>query len=118
MVNKQVLRIGIGGPVGSGKTALVLQLCKHLKKTYNIAVVTNDIYTKEDAQFLIQHEALEEDLIIGIEYTDQQVLNGVYDVQNTGATNCIVSGRGGVNPSWCGIGPDGHIGFMVSSVKS
>ena len=67
MVNKQVLRIGIGGPVGSGKTALVLQLCKHLRKTYNIAVVTNDIYTKEDAQFLIQHEALEKDLIIGIE---------------------------------------------------
>ncbi|MEC7641651.1 MAG: urease accessory protein UreG [Nitrospinota bacterium] len=67
MVNKQVLRIGIGGPVGSGKTALVLQLCKHLRKTYNIAVVTNDIYTKEDAQFLIQNEALEKDLIIGVE---------------------------------------------------
>ena len=48
----QPLRIGIGGPVGSGKTALTLALCKALRERYNIAVVTNDIYTEEDAQFL------------------------------------------------------------------
>ena len=67
MTNKQVLRIGIGGPVGSGKTALVNQLCKNLRDTYEIAVVTNDIYTKEDAQFLVRNQALEEERIIGVE---------------------------------------------------
>ena len=67
MIKKQVLRIGIGGPVGSGKTALVLQLCMQLRDIYEIAVVTNDIYTKEDAQFLIRHKALEKDRIIGVE---------------------------------------------------
>ena len=67
MIKKQVLRVGIGGPVGSGKTALVNQLCNHLKEIYEIAVVTNDIYTKEDAKFLIQHEALQEERIIGVE---------------------------------------------------
>tara|TARA_Y100001960_G_scaffold288424_1_gene327477 strand:- start:400 stop:1014 length:615 start_codon:yes stop_codon:yes gene_type:complete len=64
---KQVLRIGVGGPVGSGKTALVNQLCVHLRATYEIAVVTNDIYTKEDAQYLVRQKALEEDRIIGVE---------------------------------------------------
>lgn len=64
---KQTLRIGIGGPVGSGKTALTEALCKALRDKYNIAVVTNDIYTQEDAQFLMQHAALEEDRIIGVE---------------------------------------------------
>lgn len=63
----QVLRVGIGGPVGSGKTALLLALCKHLKDRYNIAVVTNDIYTREDADFLIKHGALDEGRIIGVE---------------------------------------------------
>ena len=67
MANKQVLRVGIGGPVGSGKTALVNALCKGMRGEYQIAVVTNDIYTKEDAQFLIQNEALEEGRIIGVE---------------------------------------------------
>ena len=67
MNKKQVLRVGVGGPVGSGKTALINQLCKHLREKFEIAVVTNDIYTKEDAQFLIKHEALEEDRIIGVE---------------------------------------------------
>ena len=67
MANKQVLRVGIGGPVGSGKTALVNTLCKGMRGKYQIAVVTNDIYTKEDAQFLIQNEALEEGRIIGVE---------------------------------------------------
>lgn len=66
-MTKQVLRVGIGGPVGSGKTALLRCLCSELKDRFNIAVVTNDIYTKEDAQFLLRHEALEEDRIMGVE---------------------------------------------------
>ncbi|SVC38256.1 uncharacterized protein METZ01_LOCUS291110 [marine metagenome] len=61
------LRVGVAGPVGSGKTALVEALCLRLKKKYEIAVVTNDIYTKEDAQFLINHKALEQERIIGVE---------------------------------------------------
>jgi len=61
------LRVGIGGPVGSGKTALVEQLCRRLRKKFNIAVVTNDIYTREDAEFLIRHRALEAERIIGVE---------------------------------------------------
>ncbi|MDG1073747.1 MAG: urease accessory protein UreG [Methylophilaceae bacterium] len=64
---KEPLRVGIGGPVGSGKTALTLALCKRLRETYNLAVVTNDIYTKEDAQFLTKNEALTPDRIIGVE---------------------------------------------------
>jgi len=64
---KQALRLGIGGPVGSGKTALVEVLCKRMRDDYNIAVVTNDIYTKEDQQILIRAEALTEDRIIGVE---------------------------------------------------
>ena len=67
MIKKPVLRVGVGGPVGSGKTALINQLCKHLREKFKIAVVTNDIYTKEDAQFLIKQEALEEERIIGVE---------------------------------------------------
>ena len=62
-----MLRIGVGGPVGSGKTALVNALCKQMKSRYQIAVVTNDIYTKEDAQFLIRNGALEEARIKGVE---------------------------------------------------
>ncbi len=65
--SNQVLRIGIGGPVGSGKTALVDALCKRMRDRYRIAVVTNDIYTKEDAQFLMRSQALTEDRIIGVE---------------------------------------------------
>jgi urease accessory protein len=61
------LRVGIGGPVGSGKTALTLALCKALRDTRNIAVVTNDIYTEEDAQFLVRNEALAPERIIGVE---------------------------------------------------
>lgn len=64
---KSALRVGIGGPVGSGKTALTLALCRSLRNKYRLAVVTNDIYTKEDAQFLIRHEALSADRIIGVE---------------------------------------------------
>ena len=61
------LRVGIGGPVGSGKTALTLALCNALRDRYNLAVVTNDIYTQEDAQFLQRHQALTEDRILGVE---------------------------------------------------
>ena len=61
------LRVGVAGPVGSGKTALVETLCLGLKKNYEIAVVTNDIYTKEDANFLINKKVLEEGRIIGVE---------------------------------------------------
>jgi len=61
------LRVGIGGPVGSGKTALTDALCKHMRDTYDIAVVTNDIYTQEDAQFLTQSGALVPERIIGVE---------------------------------------------------
>lgn len=60
-------RIGIGGPVGSGKTMLCLQLCRALRARYSMAVVTNDIYTLEDAQFLQRHGALEPGRIIGVE---------------------------------------------------
>jgi urease accessory protein len=65
--DNQPLRIGIGGPVGSGKTALTLALCRALRDKYNIAVVTNDIYTEEDAQFLVRNEALAPERIIGVE---------------------------------------------------
>jgi urease accessory protein len=61
------LRVGIGGPVGSGKTALTLALCKAMRSRYDIAVVTNDIYTEEDAQFLVRNEALAPERIIGVE---------------------------------------------------
>jgi urease accessory protein len=60
-------RIGVAGPVGSGKTALVDALCKALRDKYKIAVVTNDIYTQEDAQFLVRSQALARDRIIGVE---------------------------------------------------
>jgi urease accessory protein len=63
----QPLRVGIGGPVGSGKTALTLALCLALRDKYNIAVITNDIYTEEDAQFLVRNEALTPERIIGVE---------------------------------------------------
>ena len=61
------LRVGIAGPVGSGKTALVDALCKAMRAQYSIAVVTNDIYTQEDAQFLVRSQALESDRILGVE---------------------------------------------------
>lgn len=63
----QCLRVGVGGPVGSGKTALLRQLCLALRGHYDLAVVTNDIYTKEDAQFLLRHQALSDDRIMGVE---------------------------------------------------
>jgi urease accessory protein len=60
-------RVGVAGPVGSGKTALVRSLCTALRDRYSIAVVTNDIYTQEDAQFLVRHQALSADRILGVE---------------------------------------------------
>ena len=65
--NRPPLRLGIGGPVGSGKTALVRSLCMDMKDRFDIAVITNDIYTKEDAEFLLKHEALTADRIVGVE---------------------------------------------------
>ncbi|HYM29771.1 MAG TPA: urease accessory protein UreG [Candidatus Cybelea sp.] len=61
------LRVGVGGPVGSGKTALVDRLCKHMRGRFDIAVVTNDIYTKEDAEFLTRSGALSPERIMGVE---------------------------------------------------
>lgn len=60
-------RVGVAGPVGSGKTALVDALCKAMRDEYNLAVVTNDIYTQEDAQFLVRSQALAKDRILGVE---------------------------------------------------
>lgn len=66
-MSTQCLRVGVGGPVGSGKTALLRQLCSAMRQHYDLAVVTNDIYTKEDAEFLLRNEALEADRILGVE---------------------------------------------------
>ena len=65
--NRPPLRLGVGGPVGSGKTALVRSLCMDMKDQFDIAVITNDIYTREDAEFLMKHEALTADRIVGVE---------------------------------------------------
>jgi len=67
MNNKAPLRIGVGGPVGSGKTALLEQLCKAMRDDYSIAVVTNDIYTREDQRILTEAEALASERIVGVE---------------------------------------------------
>lgn len=67
MSQNAALRVGIGGPVGSGKTALVEALCKHMREQYQVAVVTNDIYTREDAEFLIKQAALPTERIMGVE---------------------------------------------------
>ena len=67
MDQSHALRVGIGGPVGSGKTALVDALCKAMRHRYNLAVITNDIYTQEDAQFLTRSGALPPERIIGVE---------------------------------------------------
>lgn len=67
MSEKQCTRVGIGGPVGSGKTALVDTLCKRLRDRFEVAVITNDIYTREDAEFLLRSKALPADRIVGVE---------------------------------------------------
>jgi len=64
---RRAIRVGIGGPVGSGKTMLVLRLCQWLRNELSIAVVTNDIYTREDAEFLVRNEALPAERVIGVE---------------------------------------------------
>jgi len=66
-MKKQALRVGVGGPVGSGKTALVLRLCEAMREDFDIAVVTNDIYTREDAEFLTRNDALSPERIVGVE---------------------------------------------------
>lgn len=67
MIENRPLRVGIGGPVGSGKTAITAELCKAMRDKYSIAVVTNDIYTQEDAEALVRMQALSSDRIIGVE---------------------------------------------------
>ena len=67
MNNRNYIKIGVAGPVGSGKTALIERLTRHLATTYSLAVITNDIYTKEDAEFLTQHSLLPPERIIGVE---------------------------------------------------
>jgi urease accessory protein len=66
-VSESPLRIGIGGPVGSGKTALIDALCKTMRERYRLGVVTNDIFTREDMEFLVRSEALPDDRIIGVQ---------------------------------------------------
>jgi len=66
-MKKRALRVGIGGPVGTGKTTLLDQLCKHMRDDHEVAVVTNDIYTREDAEFLMRSQALPADRIKGVE---------------------------------------------------
>ena len=67
VIHRSALRVGIGGPVGSGKTALVEALCKHLRDQYDIYVITNDIYTKEDQLILMRAQALAAERIMGVE---------------------------------------------------
>jgi urease accessory protein len=64
---KRIVRMGIGGPVGSGKTMLVLRLCEWLRDEFSLGVITNDIYTREDAEFLVRNQALPEDRVLGVE---------------------------------------------------
>ena len=64
---KRAVRIGVGGPVGSGKTLLIERLTRRMANDYNIGVITNDIYTKEDAEFMVKNSVLSEDRIIGVE---------------------------------------------------
>ncbi len=63
----KILRLGVGGPVGSGKTMLVLRLCEWLRDEFKLAVITNDIYTREDAEFLVRNGALPADRVLGVE---------------------------------------------------
>jgi urease accessory protein len=66
-LTERAFTVGIGGPVGSGKTALLLALCRRLRDDYNLAVVTNDIFTREDGEFLVRHQALEPERIVAVE---------------------------------------------------
>ena len=82
------LRVGIGGPVGSGKTALTLSLCRALRERYEIAVVTNDIYTEEDAQFLVRNEALAPERLKGAD-VGALVQHGRMSARVTGFWNVL-----------------------------
>lgn len=66
-IRERAVRIGVGGPVGSGKTMLLLRLCQALREEYELAVITNDIYTKEDAEYLVRNNALDADRVMGVE---------------------------------------------------
>ena len=77
-MSQQPLRVGIGGPVGSGKTALMEQLCKRLRDELQIAAITNDIYTKEDARILVEAGALPPERIMGVE-TGKRALGAALD---------------------------------------
>jgi urease accessory protein len=66
-VKKRIVRLGVGGPVGSGKTMLVLRLCEWLRNEFSLGVITNDIYTREDAEFLVRQQALSADRVLGVE---------------------------------------------------
>jgi urease accessory protein len=66
-LRQRAFTVGVGGPVGSGKTALMLQLCRRLRERMNVAAVTNDIFTREDGEFLVRHEALEPERIRAVE---------------------------------------------------
>ena len=94
------LRIGVGGPVGSGKTALMDRLCKAMRDRYSVAVITNDIYTKEDAEFLTRSGALTPDRIAGVETGGCPQLpadpRGCLDQpRGSGRHECALSGTGG-----------------------
>jgi urease accessory protein len=67
VAKKSIFRLGIGGPVGSGKTMLVLRLCEWLRDEFSLGVITNDIYTREDAEFLVRNQALPADRVLGVE---------------------------------------------------
>ncbi|MDR1397570.1 MAG: urease accessory protein UreG [Desulfarculales bacterium] len=66
-MKRECLRVGVGGPVGSGKTALLYHLCRRMSRRYDMAVITNDIYTREDAEFLARRKALAPERILGVE---------------------------------------------------
>ena len=84
-MQKQVLRIGVGGPVGSGKTALLRALCMNMRNDYEIAAVTNDIYTKEDAQFLINNKALATSgILLAVGFIDFGIAEVIWDINNAG----------------------------------
>jgi len=76
MADSKFLRVGVGGAVGSGKTALLTQLCKEMIDHYDMAVVTNDIYTREDAEFLLRNKAMDSDRIV-VTKSDLLVINKI-----------------------------------------
>ena len=99
---RKPLRIGIGGPVGSGKTALVDALCKTMRERYRLGVITNDIFTREDMEFLVRSEALPSDRIIGVQTGVTSGAYGAYVLQNLSVHDNIVTqsqGTSGIDES-------------------